>query len=159
MAVLAVAAATAATGCGGGGGAKRDDAAASGTVARYFAALGQGRSDAACRELSEASQEKLAEFGGDVLRLPSRSCAATMQRLLSSPAGPRLRALGRTARVAVAGHEAGKVVVRVSGVAKTIEVRSAGGAWRIESSPSVEPDKLPGGGREKDADERDGDGG
>jgi hypothetical protein len=149
-ATLAIAAAGAG-GCGGGN-AKSDDGAARATVARYFTALGQGRSDAACRELSESSQEKLAEFAGDVLRLKARSCAATMQRLLSSPAGPRLRALGRHARVSVTGHDVGTVVVRVTGVAKTIEVRSADGAWRIESSPSVEPDKLPGGGREHDAD-------
>jgi hypothetical protein len=155
-AALAVAAATAA-GCGDGGSAKGGDDAARATVTRYFAALGQGRSDAACRELSEPSQEKLAEYGSDVLRLERRSCPATMQRLLSSPAGPRLRALGRDARITSTGHEAGKVAVRVAGVAKPIEVRSADGSWRIESTPSVEPDKLPGG-REGGA-EHGGDGG
>jgi hypothetical protein len=153
-AALAVAVAAAAVaGCGGGGGAKAGDHAARATVARYLAALGQGRSDAACRELSEPSQEKLAEFGSDVLRLPKPSCAATMQRLLSSPAGPRLRELGRHARITESGRDSGKVIVRVAGVAKPIEVRSANSGWRIESSPSVEPDKLPAGG-EPDAEHR-----
>jgi hypothetical protein len=137
-------AAAAVAGCGGGGSKGGDDLARA-TVARYFAALGHGRSDAACRELSEPSQEKLAEFGADVMRLEKGSCPATMQRLLSSPAGPRLRALARHARITSTGHEGGKVAVRVAGVAKAIEVRSADGAWRIESTPSVEPDKLPGG--------------
>lgn len=141
-ATLAVAAAAVA-GCGGGA-ANGGDHLARATVARYFSALGQGRSEAACRELSEPSQEKLAEFGSDVLRLQTRSCPATMQRLLSSPAGPRLRALARHARITSTGHEDSKVAVRVAGVAKPIEVRSADGAWRIESTPSVEPDKLPG---------------
>jgi hypothetical protein len=135
-------------GCGGGA---NGDAAARATVARYFAALGHGRADAACRELSEPTQAKLAEFGAEALALGARSCAATIQRLLDSPAGPRLRALGRHVRITGSEGEGGKVVVRVAGVAKPVEVRSIASRWRIESEPSVEADKLAGAARDADA--------
>jgi hypothetical protein len=148
--VAGLAAAAVLAGCGGGG--ANGDAAARATVTRYFTALGQGRASAACHELTEPSQEKLAEFGADALALDARSCAATMQRLLDSPAGPRLRALGRHVRITGSEREGGKIAVRVAGVAKPIEVRSADSGWRIESEPSVEPDKLPS--AERDADGR-----
>jgi len=59
---------------------------------------------------------------------------------------------GRSSDRGCAAGGTGKVAVRVAGVAKPIEVRSADGAWRIESTPSVEPDKLPGGRAEHGAD-------
>jgi hypothetical protein len=148
LAALLVFAAALAAGCGRG--ADSGDSAARATVTRYFAALGQGRADAACRELSEPSQEKLAEFGADALRLDARSCAATIQRLLDSPAGPRLRALGRHVRITSSERDGGRIAVRVAGVAKPVEVRGADSGWRIESAPSVEPDKLPSGERDGD---------
>jgi hypothetical protein len=134
LATAALAAAVA--GCGSGGsGASRDGAGARSAVARYFAALGGHRSGAACAQLTSESQDRLAEFGSDALRLRSHSCSATLDRLFASPAGPRLRGLAHApvTSVKVRGEEA---TVAVRGVDAPLKVLRDDGAWRIESSPA-----------------------
>jgi hypothetical protein len=128
-AVLAAAAALAAAGCGGAG-----DGDARAAVTRYFAALGAARPLAACDELTGESQDKLAEFGTDALKLRRHSCAATFQALFDSAAGPRLKTLGHAQITRV--HRAGDhTEISVRGVARPVEVVRDGGHWRIRSEP------------------------
>jgi hypothetical protein len=133
-AVLAAAAALAAAGCGGAG-----DGDARATVTRYFAALGDARPQAACQELTGESQDKLAEFGTDALKLRGHSCAATFQALFDSAAGPRLKTLAnaRITRVRPAGDH---TEISVRGVARPLEVVRDSGHWRIRSQPLLEKD-------------------
>jgi hypothetical protein len=135
-AILAAAAALAAAvaGCGGAG-----DGDARATVTRYFAALGDARPLAACEELTGESQDKLAEFGTDALKLRGHSCAATFQALFDSAAGPRLKTLGhaRITRVSRAGDH---TEISVRGVARPVEVVRDAGHWRIRNEPLLEKD-------------------
>jgi hypothetical protein len=137
-AVLAAAAAlaAAATGCGGTGDGDGDARA---TVTRYFAALGAGRPPAACQELTGESQDKLAEFGTDALKLRGHSCAATFQALFESAAGPGLKTLGH-ARVTRVRREGDHEAISVRGVARPVEVVRDDGHWRIRSEPLLEKD-------------------
>jgi hypothetical protein len=133
-ALLATAAlAAAVAGCGSSGGGAQ--AGAKATVTRYFAALGGHRSAAACAQLTAESQDKLAEFGADALRLRAHSCSATLDRLFASPAGPRLRGLADApvTSVKVQGDEA---TVTVRGVDAPVKVHHDHGAWRIEAAPA-----------------------
>jgi hypothetical protein len=135
-AVLAATAAlaAAAAGCGGAG-----DGDARATVTRYFAALGAARPLAACEELTGESQDKLAEFGTDALKLRGHSCAATFQALFDSAAGPRLKTLGHAPITRV--HRAGDhTEISVRGVARPVEVVRDGGHWRIRNEPLLEKD-------------------
>lgn len=134
-AILAAAAVlAAAAGCGGTGGG---DARA--TVTRYFAALGAARPLAACDELTAESQDKLAEFGTDALKLHGHSCAATFQALFDSAAGPGLKTLGH-ARVTRVRHQGDRAEISVRGVARPVEVVRDDGHWRIRSEPLLEKD-------------------
>jgi hypothetical protein len=131
-ATAALAAATA--GCGGGG-----DGDARATVTRYFAALGAARPLAACQELTGESQDKLAEFGTDALKLRGHSCAATFQALFDSAAGPGLKTLGH-AQVTRVRHSGDHAEISVRGVARPLEVVLDDGHWRIRSEPLLEKD-------------------
>jgi len=134
----ALALSLAALGCGGGDDSSpRDEAKA--TVQRYLAALGRGDAAAACREFTRESQDKLAEFGAEKLRLGARSCAATIDAALNAPNGPQLRRLGRAriTRVEVRGDHA---EVSVAGVGSRTELVRSDGAWRIASEPTGETD-------------------
>jgi hypothetical protein len=132
--VAAAALAAAAAGCGGAG-----DGDARATVTRYFAALGAARPLAACQELTAESQDKLAEFGTDALKLRGHSCAATFQALFDSAAGPGLKTLGH-ARVTRVRHSGDHAQISVRGVARPVEVVRDGGHWRIRSEPLLEKD-------------------
>lgn len=135
-------------GCGGGG--QDPDAAVRSTVSSYFAALGKGDPQGACAQLSEPSQEKLAEFGYDVLSTGDKTCASAYRRLFASVAAPRLRRLGRPriVRVTRKDHHAS---VQVDGIGSAVKLVRSGDGWRIESAPEVEPDKLPGAKDDPDA--------
>jgi len=125
-------------GCGGGGATSPEDAART-TVQRYLAALGRGDAAAACREFTETSREKLAEFGAAKLRLKARSCEATIDAALHADNGPQLRKLGhaKITRVAVNGDRA---EVSVQGVGGRTQVVKGDGGWLIDSQPSGETD-------------------
>jgi hypothetical protein len=128
--------ATLAAGCGGG---QSPEAGARATVQRYLSALGRGDAAAACREFTDTSRQKLAEFGERRLRLKPGSCAKTIGVALRGPGGPQLRRLGRAkiARVVVKGDSA---EVSIAGVGQRTKVVKADGAWRIESEPTGETD-------------------
>ena len=133
----AAALAAAATGCGGSGGTGDDGARA--TVARYFAALGSAQPLGVGRHLTPASQQKLAEFGEETLKLGSRSCAATMRALFASPAGPRLRTL-RNAAITRVERDGDRATISVHGVDRPVTLVRTHGHWRIESEPIGERD-------------------
>ena len=135
---LALLLAAAVAGCGGGQEAK-PEAAARATVQRYLTALGHGDAAAACREFTEASREKLAEFGGEQLKLRDRSCQATIDAALHAGNGAQLRALGR-AKITRVRMERGHAEVAISGVGTPTKVVRKDGAWRIESEPTGETD-------------------
>jgi hypothetical protein len=142
-ALPALAAAVVALGCGGGG--KSPDAAIRSTVGSYFGALGRADAKGACAQLSEPSREKLAEFGYDVLATGDKTCPSAYQRLFDSVAAPRLRRLGRNARVVRVARTGDRASVQVDGLGSLVKLVKAGDGWRIESAPEVEPDKLSGG--------------
>jgi hypothetical protein len=146
-ALAAAAAAFGLAACGGGGRGGKDEHAARATVSRYFAALGAGRGAAACAEMSTPSRERVAEFAG-VFRLPSRSCGSVVDRIYRAPqAQPGLQRLGRPAitSVEVTGDRAR---VTVDGTDRPVELVHSRGAWRIEFTPQVEADRLPGAAKE-----------
>jgi hypothetical protein len=136
-AALAVLAAAFGAGCGGGD-PKPEDAARA-TVQRYLTALGRGDAAAACREFTDSSREKLAEFGGEKLKLKERSCRATIDAALHAGNGAQLRALGH-AKITRVRMEQGHAEVAISGVGTTTTVVRSDGAWRIESEPTGETD-------------------
>lgn len=140
-ALALLAGATVLAGCGGGGADKGAPARA--TLQRYFAAVAAGRPQAACSELTERSQERLAEFAKP-LHSGADSCAATMRVVLGTSYGRRLGRLAhpRITRLTVHGASA---VAAVDGVDRPLELRHEGATWRIDFTPSVEADKLPGG--------------
>ena len=148
MRALAICALSAALiGCGGTANA---DASVRSTVTTYFAALRHGRATDACEMLTEPSQEKLGEFGHDVLKTGHATCPAAFKALFASVAGPRLRSLAppKFTRVTRDGDRA---TAHVKAVGAPIKLTRTKDGWRIESEPEVEPDKLPGGGRDPDA--------
>ena len=130
--------AAALAGCGGGGATSPEDAARA-TVQRYLAALGRGDAAAACRQFTEASRQKLADFGATKLRLHARSCEATIDAALHADNGPQLRKLGhaKITRVQVSGDSA---EVSVHGVGGRTRVVKGDGGWLIDSQPSGETD-------------------
>lgn len=143
-AACAATAVAALAGCSGG-----DDSSESprATVERYFAAVGDGRADRACAELSERSRERIAEFAKP-LRADGEGCAAVMRVVLTSRFGANLRRLSdaRIERLDVKGSSAS---VHVDGVGRPVELVRENGTWRIEFTPSVEADRLPGGPKEE----------
>jgi hypothetical protein len=100
--------------------------------------------------LTEPSQEKLGEFGHDVLKTGHATCPAAFKALFASVAGPRLRSLEppRITRITRRGDRA---TAHVRALGAPIELEHVKDGWRIESEPAVEPDKLPGGGQDPDA--------
>jgi len=154
--LCAVAAAAALTGCGSGGG--RDDAAPRATLQRYFGAVAAQRPQAACAELTAASRERLAEFAKP-LRAGGEGCEATMRVVLASRYGRRLARLAHPVihTLAVTGRHA---TARVDGIDTPVELTRENADWRIEFTPSVEADKLPGSPQDdgKDTDAEQGDG-
>jgi hypothetical protein len=143
-AVALAAAAVAAAGCGSGGGST--DSAQRATLQRYFAALAAKHPDAACAELTERSRERLAEFAKP-LKAGGNGCPATMNAVLASRYGQQLARLGHPVidQVKTSGDHA---TADVDGVDKPLALSREGGTWRIEFTPSVEADKLPGGPKE-----------
>ncbi|MGZ4268404.1 MAG: hypothetical protein ACXVFK_01305 [Solirubrobacteraceae bacterium] len=146
-AIAACAAATLLIGCGG---AANADASVRSTVVRYFAALRHSRAADACEMLTEPSQEKLGEFGYDVLKTGHRSCPAAFKALFGSVAGPRLRALGAP-KITRVTRDDDRATAHVDGIGAPIKLVHGKDGWRIESEPSVEPDKLPGAAKRPDA--------
>jgi hypothetical protein len=135
-----VVAAVALAGCGGGGGSSSGgDGAPRATVQRYLAALGRGDAGAACRELSERTRERLAEFGREKLRTQGESCEATLGRALASPAGAALRRMGHLP-VAGVSVEGARARVEVSGGGQPVSLVRSEGQWRIDSQPTGETD-------------------
>jgi hypothetical protein len=134
-------------GCGGTANA---DASVRSTVTRYFAALRHSRATDACELLTEPSQEKLGEFGHDVLKTGHRTCPAAFKALFASVAGPRLRSLPppKITRITRRGDRA---TAHVQAIGAPIKLEHTREGWRIESEPAVEPDKLPGGSQDPDA--------
>ena len=129
-------------GCGGTASA---DASVRTTVTTYFAALRHSRAADACEMLTEPSQEKLGEFGYDVLKTGHKTCRAAFTALFtSSVAGPRLRSMAppRITRVTRTGDRA---TAHVRGIGAPIKLEHTRDGWRIESEPAVEPDKAGGG--------------
>ena len=138
----ALLAAGAIAGCGGGSGGG-DAAGPRATIERYFAAVGAGKPDAACAELNERSRERLAEFAKP-LGAQAEGCSATMRVVLSSRYGQRLAKLGRPVidDIKTTGDRA---TATVDGVDQPLVLTRDAGTWRIEFTPDVEADKLPGG--------------
>jgi hypothetical protein len=138
-ALVACAGAIVLLGCGGTADA---DASIRSTVVNYFGALTHARPRTACAQLTEASQEKLADFGFDVLKTHSKSCSATYRMLFASVAGPRLRHLGHP-RITRVTRDGGHATVHVDGLGTPIKLAHTKDGWRIDSEPAVEPDKAP----------------
>ena len=128
--------ATLVAGCGGG---ESPEAAARATVQRYLSALGRGDAAAACRELTDQSRQKLAEFGKAQLRLRAGSCEKTIDAALHAPNGPLLRKLGR-AKITSVAVDGDRAEASVAGVGQRVQLVRADGAWRIDSSPTGETD-------------------
>jgi hypothetical protein len=127
-------------GCGGG--SSGDAAAARATVQRYFAAVGAGRSQAACAELSDQSQQLLAEFARP-LHAAGDSCSAAMRAVLTTSYGRQLVRLAH-ARILRLDMHGDSATAAVDGVDRPLQLARHGDAWRIDFSPSVEADRLPG---------------
>ena len=125
-------------GCGGTANA---DASVRTTVTAYFAALRHADSRGACRMLTEPSQEKLGEFGHDVLKTGHKTCPAAFTALFRSVAGPRLRSLPTT-RITRVTRSGDRATARVRGIGGPIRLEHTKDGWRIESEPAVEPDKA-----------------
>ncbi len=125
-------------GCGGTANA---DASVRTTVTTYFAALRHADSRGACRMLTEPSQEKLGEFGHDVLKTREDTCTAAFRALFKSVAGPRLRALG-TPRITKITRDGDRATAHVKGIDGPVKLEHTKDGWRIESEPAVEPDKA-----------------
>jgi hypothetical protein len=130
--------ATVLVGCGGTADA---DASVRATVTKYFVALRHNRATDACEMLTEPSQEKLAEFGHDVLKTGHETCPAAFTALFRSVAGPRLRALPAT-RITRVTRSGDRATARVRGIGGPIRLEHTRKGWRIESEPAVEPDKA-----------------
>lgn len=109
------------------------------TVIDYFSALRHAQPRAACAQLTEPSQEKLAEFGADVLKTGAKSCSATYKSLFASIAGPRLRKLGRP-KITRVTRDHNRATVYVQGIGTPIELVHGKDGWRIASAPAVEAD-------------------
>lgn len=154
----AVLGAAALAGCGSSGNGG-DDAAPRATLQRYFGAVAAQKPKDACAELTEASRERLAEFAKP-LHAGGEGCEATMRVVLASRYGQRLTRLAHPviSKLAVDGQHA---TASVDGVDTPVKLTREEADWRIEFTPSVEADKLPGGPKEdgKDADAKKGDGG
>ena len=90
-------------------------------------------------QFTEASRQKLADFGAAKLRLHARSCEATIDAALHADNGPQLRKLGhaRITRVQVSGDSA---EVSVHGVGGRTRVVKGDGGWLIDSQPNGETD-------------------
>jgi hypothetical protein len=135
----AVALAGATAGCGGasdsGGGPR-------GTLERYFAAVATARPDAACAELTRASQARLAQLA-PALGQAGGDCPAAMKAVFASPYGHRLAALRhpKITRLDVHGNRA---TAHVDGVDGPLALQRNAGRWRIEFTPSVDPDQVGG---------------
>lgn len=130
------------TGCGSGGGGQ-DDAAPRATLQRYFGAVAAQKPQAACAELTEASRERLAEFAKP-LRAGGEGCEATMRVVLASRYGQRLARLAHPV-IKTLAVQGGHATARVDGVDTPVALTREHADWRIEFTPSVEADKLPGG--------------
>lgn len=127
-------------GCGGTADA---DASVRSTVTSYFAALRHGDARDACEMLTEPSQEKLGEFGHDVLKTGHDTCTAAFRALFKSVAGPRLRALGAP-KITRITRDGDRATAHVKGIDGPIRLARTKEGWRIESEPAVEPDKAGG---------------
>jgi hypothetical protein len=133
--IAAIAALGVVAGCGGGshGGDPRA------TVIRYLGALSRGDAGGACATFTPETRDKLAQFGGEQLKLKGDSCAATIGALLRSPGGARLRRLG-TAKIVRVQRNGDRAQVRIAGVDGPTELVRDGGRWLISSEPSGETD-------------------
>ena len=125
-------------GCGGTADA---DATVRATVTKYFTALRHSRAADACEMLTEPSQEKLGEFGYDVLKTGHKTCPAAFTALFRSVAGPRLRSLPAT-RITRITRSGDRATARVKGIGGPIKLEHTKAGWRIDSEPAVEPDKA-----------------
>lgn len=143
-AMLAAGALTA--GCGS---SAANDAGPRATIARYFAAVAAQKPDAACAELNERSRERLAEFAKP-LGAQVADCPATMHVVLASRYGQQLAKLGHPVidQIRTSGDRA---TATVDGVDQPLALTREAGTWRIEFTPSVEADKLPGGPKDQGA--------
>jgi hypothetical protein len=135
LAVLAAAFALGAAGCGGSGGGDPVRT----TVTRYLDALGHGDAAGICAAVSPKTREKEAEFGADRLRIKPASCRATIDRLMASVAGPRLRGLGKARIVSVVRH-GDRAEVRIDGFDRPTDVVREGRSWLIDAAPTGEKD-------------------
>jgi hypothetical protein len=141
-------------GCGGGGTAHDRSLPIRATLQHYFAAVAAQQPAAACRQLSEKSQERLGEFAKP-LHAGGEGCEATMRTVLATPYGKQLARLAhaKVLRLAVHGNSA---TAAVDGVDRPLSLIRGGDGWRIDFTPSVEADKLPGGPKDADNGKDDG---
>ena len=127
----------------GCGGATNADASVRSTVMTYFAALRHSRATDACKMLTEPSQEKLGEFGHDVLKTGRTTCPAAFKALFASVAGPRLRSLAPP-KITRVTRDGDRATAHVRAISAPIKLAHTKDGWRIESEPEVEPDKAGG---------------
>lgn len=141
--------AAALAGCGGSSGSS-SGAGPRTTVQRYFAAVAAGRSQAACAELTAKSQQRLAEFAKP-LHSSGEGCSAAMGVVLGTAYGRRLSRLAHPHITSLAVHGS-TATAAVDGVDTPLQLTREHSAWHIDFTPSVEADKLPGGGSDKGTD-------
>jgi hypothetical protein len=134
-------------GCGGGD----DEAAVRTTVQRYFAAVAARDGGAACNQLTESSRERVGEFAEPLGQDARAGCPGTMRAVFGSSAFPRLQTL-RDPRFERVRVDDGHATVRVRDVGSPLRLERRDGGWRIEFTPAVEADRLPGGPHEREAD-------
>jgi hypothetical protein len=101
------------------------------TLGRYLQALRHGDAAAACNQLTSSSREQLGQVGSQLLLVSGKqSCPATMQRLLHSGAGPRLRGMARTP-VRKVVRDGDVVRAYLAGRSAPLVVRRDHGDWRV----------------------------
>ena len=112
------------------GGAGGGEAAARKALASYLQALRHGDAPKACSQLTTESRAELGQVGSQLLLTGRDSCPATIEQLLRSGAGPRLRHL---ADVPVRRVERDGDVLRayLEGRSAPMVVRREDGKWRV----------------------------
>ena len=117
----------AAAGCGGSDDVGKVSAAAQ----SYVAAFSAHDAKATCRAMTEASQEQVAEFAREHMRLRAATCAKAVALL--PPAG-------KGAQVGDVKVHGSRATAFVDGFDRPLTLVREHGAWRVQSSPSGETD-------------------
>jgi hypothetical protein len=112
-------------------GSGNDEGAARQVLARYLNALRQGDAPKACAQLTSKSRAELAQVGSQLLLTSRSSCPESMEQLLQSGAGPRLRhmAVVPVRRVERDGDDVLRAYL--AGRSAPLVVRREGGDWRV----------------------------